>query len=431
MSEHKWKKFWGDTKEKLQYLKLDEDIDLDDPIQVEERELSSGNIMKIDLPEGDLKEKLEQNRIRRIRRGLIIGVLAAFVIGGFVLYNKLHTFEDYTIVESIENTVSGGTKYESVGKNIYRYNSDGVSCISRENEVNWSITYNMQAPICDVSDTTMAIAEQQGNQVYVIDENGLIGNFEALLPILKVRVSDQGVVAVVLEDEGITWVNLYRPDGTLIADDKTTLDDSGYPLDIDISPDGERLMVSYLCVENGILSSKVVFYNFGDKGEAASNYVVSSETFLETVVPEVYFAGNSCAVAVADNGFYVFRGNSVPKLSYQANFEEEIVSTFHDEEQIGFLFRSSTEGYDYRLEMYNYRAKKEASRDINASFDEIRIQNDQILMYSDRECHVFSLSGRKKFASAYEKDIVELFYFSEYRKYLVITNDSFDRIRIS
>lgn len=431
MDKKKWEKRWGQLKEKLQYLKLEEESDLDDPIQVEERELSSDTIMKIDLPEGDLKEKLEQNRKRRMQRGVLVGALVVGVAAGFLLYNKFHTFQDYTIVESYENPISGGTKYESVGKNIYRYNSDGVSCITRDNEVKWSITYNMQAPIADVSGKTMAIAEQQGNQVYVINENGIVGSFEALLPILKVRVSDQGVVAVVLEDDGITWVNLYKPDGTLIVDDRTTLGESGYPLDIDISPDGERLMVSYLGVEEGIMSSKVVFYNFGEKGEAASNYVVSSETFVESVVPEVYFAGDASAVAVMDNGFAVFRGSSVPKLSVQKTFEEEIVSTFHDEERIGFLFQSTEEEYDFRLELYNYRARQETSRNINASFDEVRIQNDQILMYSDRECHVFTLNGRKRFESPYEKDIVELFYFSEFRKYLVITNDSFDRIRIS
>ncbi len=431
MSENKWTKLWGQTKENLRFLKIDEDSELDDQLQVEEKELSSGNIFRIDLPEGDLKEKLEKNRIRRIRQRVIIAVLAACIISGFVLYNKLHTFEDYTIIESFENNVSAGTKYEAVGKNIYRYNSDGVSCVTRENEVKWSITYNMQAPIADVSGTTMAIAEQQGNQVYVVNEDGLVGSFEALLPILKIRVSNQGVVAVVLEEEDITWVNLYRPDGTLIADDKTTVAESGYPLDVDISPDGERLVVSYLGMDEGIMSSDVVFYNFGDAGESSNNYVVSRETLVDTVVPEVYFTGNSTAVAVSDNGFSVFRGSSTPKLSVQKEFEEEIISTFHDDDRIGFLFRSTDEEHDYRLELYNYRGKKKTSRNIDAEFDEIRIRNGQILMYSDSECHIFTMSGTKRFESPYEKEIVDIFYFSEYRKYLVITRDSFDRIRIS
>ena len=424
MDKEKMNKFF-------QFLKLEEEPDLDDQLQVEEKELPTDTILKIDLPEGNLKEKLEQNRLRRLRRRLIIAVLAVCVIGGFTLYNWLHMFHDYTIVESFENNVSGGTQYQQAGKNLYRYNSDGVSCVTRENEVIWSITYNMQAPISDISGTTMVIAEQQGNQIYVVDEDGLVGSFESLLPILKVRVSNQGVVLAVLEDSNVTWVNLYKPDGTSIASDKTTVGESGYPLDVDVSPNGEKVAVSFLNVEEGIPTSNIVFYNFGSEGKAKNNYVVTSEKVVGTVVPQIYFTGNATAAAITDNGFLVFKGNKVPKLSETVTFQEEIVSTFHDEERLGFLFRSADVEHDYRMELYNYSGRRTKSREISADFDRIKIQNDQIIMYSDSEIHVFTDSGIKRFGSHYEKEITEVFYYSEFRKYLVITRDSFDRIRIS
>ena len=133
------------------------------------------------MPEGDLKEKLERNRRWVFRRRVALLVLVVLVVGGFVLYNRMYTFTDYVIVDSYENEVASGSKYEAVGKNIYRYNSDGVSCVSRKNELKWSITYNMQGPIADVCGDTMAIAEQQGNQVYVVNKDGLVGNFETCL----------------------------------------------------------------------------------------------------------------------------------------------------------------------------------------------------------------------------------------------------------
>lgn len=416
-------------KEQLSFLKMEEDEE--DDLEVEEKPLSSGDEIKIDLPEGNLKEKLEQNRKRRFRTRAAILALVVIVIGGFVLYNQLHTFTDYIITESIENVVSSGTRYEAVDKYIYRYNSDGVSCVSRNNELKWSITYNMQAPIVDVCGKTMAIAEQQGNQVYVVNEEGQIGSFETLLPILKVRVSKQGVVAVVLEDDNVTWINLYKADGTAIASDKTTVAESGYPLDMDISPDGEKLAVSYLGIEEGIMQTNVVFYHFGSVGKAEDDYVVSSATYQETVMPEIYFAGNAVAVAVADNGFVVFKGSSEPKQSAIVSFDEEIVSCFHDDDRIGFLFDDSTDENDYRMEIYNYRGKRKANRLVDADFDEIKMQDGQILMFSEKGCHIFTASGRKRFDSPYEKAVQDIFYFSSFRKYLVITNDSFDWIRIS
>lgn len=429
MNKDKWNKNFQQMKEQLNFLKMEEDEE--DDLEVEERTLSSGDEVKIDLPEGNLKEKLEQNRKRRFRTRLAIAALVVIVIGGFVLYNQLHTFNDYIITESIENVVSPGTKYEAIGKYIYRYNSDGVSCVSRSNELKWSITYNMQAPIADVCGRTMVIAEQQGNQVYVVNEEGQIGFFETLLPILKVRVSKQGVVAVVLEDDNVTWINLYKADGTAIASDKTTVAESGYPLDMDLSPDGEKLAVSYLGIEEGIMQTDIVFYHFGSAGQAENDYVVSRTTCQEVVMPEIYFTGNACAVAVSDNGYVVFKGSNEPKQSAVVSFDQEIVSCFHDDDRIGFLFADTTGEADYRMEIYNYRGKRKAKRLVNADFDEVKMQDGQIIMFSEKECHVFTASGRKRFDSPYEKTVQDIFYFSSFRKYLVITNDSFDRIRIS
>lgn len=429
MDKDKLTKLSETLRDKLEFLKQEEDFE--EELQVEEKPLSSGEGLKKDLPEGDLKQKLEQNRIRKFRMRAAAVSLAAVVVMAFFLYNKLYTFTDYVIAESIDNTAAAGSKYVSVGKNLYRYNSDGVSCVTRDNEMLWSITYNMQAPIVDLCGETMVIAEQQGSQIYVVNQNGLVGSFESVLPILKVRVSEQGVVAAVLQEDDVTWVNLYKADGTAIANDKTTVGESGYPLDIDLSPNGEKLAVSYLGVSKGNMNSNVVFYHFGAAGQSEKDNIVSSTSFAGLVVPEIYFNSNSEAVAVKDNGFVVFEGKDAPKQVAEVNFEEEIVSAFHDENRIGFLFNSEEEGYRYRMELYTYQGRKKTTRQISADFDKIKIENEQILMYGDKNCDIFTLSGQKRFSSAYEKDIEELFYFSEYRKYLVITDDSFDRIRIS
>lgn len=430
MNKDKWKNIQGKLSDKLQFLKLGEEPELEDEIQIEEETLFSDAAAGAKLPEDDFEAKLARNRKWVFRRRIILAAVVLAVIGGFVLYNVLTTFRDYVIVDSYENEVSAGSEYVAAGNRIYRYSTDGISCVSRRNELQWSITYNMQAPIADVCGETMAVAEQQGNQVYVVNEDGLVGNFETLLPILKVRVSRQGVVAVVLQEEDVSWVNLYQADGTAIAEDKTTVTESGYPLDIDLSPDGQKLAVSYLGVKEGMISSDVVFYHFGSAGQVENDYVVSRETYTDTVIPEIYFTDNARAVAVADNGYMVFRGSDAPEQSEIVTFEEEILSTFHDEDAIGFLFESREEGYAYRMELYNYRGRRRFSKNLNSEFERIKIQNGQILMYSDRSIDIITSSGQMRFTSAYEKSIADIFYFSEFRKYLVITDEGFDRIRI-
>ncbi len=425
MNGKKWKDIFEKLAGKLRFLKPDDESEPDD-LQIEEKPLSSGKT----APEDDLRTLLALRRRKKFWARLFGLILVVGIAGAFAAYNSFHTFSDYTIAGSYENEVAGGTQYVPLGKYICRYNADGVSCVTRKNVLNWSITYNMQAPIADVCKDTLVIAEQQGTQVYVVNKDGLVGNFETLLPILDVRVSNQGVVAVVLWEDEVTWVNLYEPDGASIVSDKTTITGSGYPLGIDLSPDGQKLAVSYLSVEGGIVTSSVVFYHFGEAGKPEDNYIVSSVSYQDTVIPEIYFTDNSRAVAVSDSGYIVFQGSDAPKETVSVTFDEEIVSVFHDENAIGFLFDSSQEGYAYRLELYSYRGRKKTAKDINAAFDKIKMENGQIILYNSNGCSVYTVSGRERFTSAYEKEISEIFYFSEFRKYLVITPDSFDRIRI-
>lgn len=427
----KWKERLDRIFSRLHFLRLDEDLDEEEEIQVEETILPSGDSRTGDLPGNGLREKLAQRRRWLFRGRIFVVALAACIAGGFALYNSVHEFQDYVIVSSIPNEVSAGTQYRAAGKNLYRFNTDGISCVTRGNELKWSITYNMQAPIADICGNTMAVAEQQGNQIYVVDKDGLAGSFETLLPILKIRVSGQGVVAAVMQEDDVTWVNMYRADGTLITSDKTTIPDSGYPIDMDVSPDGEKLVVSYLKTNKGIISSEIVFYDFGQAGQSEDDHVIGRETFEETVMPEVYFISNSRAAAVSDHGYVVYRGAGAPKRAASVEFEEEIMGCFHDGKRIGFLFRGSTEDYNYHMELYNYSGRRRTSCDIDADFEEIKIENGQILMYSDEGCSIFTTSGRKRFSSGYEKEIADIFYFSEFRRYLIITRDSFDKIRIS
>ena len=408
---------------KLKFLRLT-DPDRDDQLDIEEESIQEAG-------GGSLRQRIAGSKRQALIRRGAVAVLILIIVLGFYLYNRYHTFYDYVVAKSYENEVSSGTQYLSAGKYIYRYNSDGISCVNRKNNLKWSITYNMQAPMADACGDTVVIAEQQGTQIYIVNKDGLVGNFQTLLPIMKVRVSKQGVVAAVLREDDVTWVNLYEADGSSIANDKTTVRESGYPVDIDLSPDGQRLAVSYLGVGGGVVTSDVVYYHFGSAGQNMENHVVSETIYQQITVPELYFLDNSQSVVVRDDGFSVYKGSDEPEEAVSVSFEQEILACFHDEDYIGFLFTSQDEDYAYRLELYNYNGRKKLSRNINTEYEKIRIQNGQIIMYSDRHIEVFTSYGTKRFSSDYEKSIEDIYYFSEFRKYLVITGDSFDKIRIS
>ena len=364
------------------------------------------------------------------RRVVLPCIILGIVLIGMLVFNRVITFHNYVLAASYTNNVSSGSNYKIAGSDIYKYNADGISCVSRSNDIRWSITYSMQGPIADTCGTVMAVAEQQGMKIHIVDKDGEIGSFETDNPILKVKVSGQGLVAAILAEDDVTWVNLYQPDGTLIASDKTTMMDFGYPVDCAISPDGTRVVVSYIKINGGALTDDVVFYHFGQAGQKKENHIVGKWTYDGVIVPELYYVDDSQAVAVSGAGFTVYTGTDTPKRGTVVTFSQEIISSFHENDSIGFIFRS-TEGEDpYRMELYRLNGKKRSETTLNAQYTTARLQNDQILLFDDRNMTVYTSSGHMRFQADYEKTIVDMFYLKEYRKYLVITPDSFDRIRI-
>ena len=255
-------------------LDLDLDEELNDPdIRIETYEMTEDPQVKEELWDKIKKhQKFVHNR-NAITMGLLFILL--FGLGTFLFF---HTGSTYLTSDRIERNDVSSTQYLEFGDYFLKYSSDGVACVDSKSNTKWSTTYSMQAPFVDVCGTTAVIADQQGMQVYVFDEEGLKGQFQTKLPIQKARVATQGVVAVILADDDVTWVNFYDASGTLIAENRTTIDDFGYPLDMALSPDGIKMAVSYMRVNGNKISTHIAFYNFGSAGQMELNRFFSVTT---------------------------------------------------------------------------------------------------------------------------------------------------------
>lgn len=389
---------------------------------------------------GKLSEKLKSLTARFGRRGekdqvtlyLLVTLAAAGLIAAisFWFYNRTHLFDDYTVLQSVEENDVEGTQYALLGKNVIKFSHDGVFCVTTSNSTKWSAAYSMQTPVCDICGHTMVIAEQQGDQVYVINTKGVLGSFRTSLPIMKARVSSSGVTAVVLSDTDATWINLYSVDGAVLASVKTTLQASGYPLDIALSPNARQMMVSYLMEEGGVLTGKIVFYDFSSADASDDSHRAGEASYPGTVFPQVYYADSKTPVAVADNGYVVFNSGRKITEKKRVDFHEEIISTFHDDENIGFIFRSRQSDMKYRMQIFNLAGKETMQTEFAFDYSDVRMENGEILLQNASDLYIYRTSGKQKLSVAYKKEARYFDSISGLRKYLVITETSMDRIRL-
>ena len=125
----------------------------------------------------------------------------------------------------------------------------------------------MQSPCVSVRSGWVAVGDYNGNLIYDISQDGTSKQIDTNLPVKSLSVAANGVVAAILEDGDVTWINVYNPTGEKAVGIKTTMQKSGYPVSVSLSDNGKLMMVAYLKAESGSMKSIVSFYNFDEVGQ--------------------------------------------------------------------------------------------------------------------------------------------------------------------
>lgn len=141
-------------------------------------------------------KKLWKHRGAVLIKYLIMFILLLLAAYGILYYTANRSYSDYSVVSSTQRQDTLTTRYASFGGKILKYSRDGISYTDEKNSLLFSITYTMQEPMLALSEKAGAVANKNGNQIFVFDQKSSKGEIKTLLPIKQMAVSDQGVVAV-------------------------------------------------------------------------------------------------------------------------------------------------------------------------------------------------------------------------------------------
>lgn len=377
----------------------------------------------------EYNDKLKHHHKMVIIRIAILAVVVLAGIGAGYLYFQNKVYSKYEVLAEAEKKDSETSYYKSYNGKILKVSCDGVSCISAKNEMIWNQTYEMQHPISDICGTYVAVAEENGNKILIMNTDGMQGEIETLLPIKKVQVASQGVVAVLLDDGTVSKIHYYDKLGNLLAENKAPIEKSGYPLDITISDDGLKMGVSYLQVENESVVSVIAFYNFDSVGSNEIDHLVSSQKYEGIIIPTLQFVDNNTAVFYGDSKFGIYQGSQKPVSVFESNVKDEIQSVFYNSQYIGMVLKNQEGELPNRIEVYNLKGGQILKKDFNFSYDEIEISNKQILMYNENECCIMNLRGVEKFRYEFKESVLNILPVSK-NKYILISGNKIQEIKL-
>lgn len=368
------------------------------------------------------KRKLKMNRMQwTIAAGVLI--LAVVLVYALVKNNKVAS--SYEVVTSMSRGDDTSVYYCMMRKGMVKYSKDGVAMTDKSGTVLWNQTYEMASPTMTSAGDYVAVGDIGANTIYIFNEYGQLGRVSTDVPIQEIQISEQGVVAAVLSDTSSNYINLYDKQGNSLGSIKASLENTGYPLAIALSPDASKLAVSYLIVKSGSMQSRIVAYDFSD---VEGDHLLDTQE-LEGLYPKAAFLDSREVVLFGEKGFVLYQADS-KKIETQENFESEINSVFCTNQKLGFIFKNEDDNGKYRMEIYNKAGKKSSTYYFDLDYSGMTADDDEVILYSDEEMLIYQMGGRVRFRGTFNTAVTGVMPSWEDGLYWLIDDQSLREIRI-
>lgn len=387
-----------------------------------------------------LSERNESQRIENAKKwhkrkiGIIIGAILAVILF-FIIFSvwKYYTkdYNSYKVLDSIKRKDSQATIYRAYNNKLMKYSRDGAVGFNEQLDMEWSGSYNFSSPIMEQCGKYIALADLGGTEVYVFDGSDSPKDVNVLYPIAQIRISTQGVLAVVMNRDSSDLVQIYdATNNELLVEFTTSISEDGYPVDIALSSDGTKLVTSYLNVTNGSPTSRVTFYNLGEVGKNYSNNIVSAKTYEKEIISKVEFLGNNTVCAFGEKGYYLYSMKQLVEELHSKSYKKKIKSIFFDESSFGFVLEPNSKSEKYKVVLYDLNGKEKMSEFIDFSYNEVYVLMDEIIFTSDQECHILRKNGKEKLNCTFHTPISYILPTDTFKQYILVDDNSISIIKI-
>lgn len=375
------------------------------------------------------EEKVKRPVGKRLKKiGIILLLLCAIGIVTYLIFsiyrNSFGTFGGYEILSAIEKGNGSSTKYTSYNNLLLKYSRDGATAINENGEYLWNGSYEMKDPVVDTCGDYVVVGDRGSKLVHIFNESGAVNSITVEYPIVNVQVANQGVVAVMMEEDNVVYITLYKPNGDVISGNIHAIIKSGFPLSMALSNDGTKMVLSFLDVISGSVKTNIACYNFDEVGKNENNNFVGGSIFENEVVAKVDFITNDIVCFYRDKGFTLY--SMERKLGEspitEVAFETSIQSIFSSSSYLGFILDTAEEEYKYQVVVYDIKGNKILEKGINFDYSDVNMNDSEIVLYNYSECFVMSINGRVRFQYKFEDNIDAMYGVSKNKFYLVNGN---------
>lgn len=402
----------------------------------ENNQIDADNVIPINAQEKGTGNKIKQRimAFAQKRVSLIIFAVAvlALLVGAYFMMHM--TYHGYRVLRHNDTYYENTADYLQFGGNLLKYTPDGVSYINTNGDTVWTAGVDMKRPMAVSCGDYVVVADMSGNSIFIFSKDGQVSNQTMPYTICDVDVSSQGCIAVVLESDKTNYINCYDKSGDIIYEMQTTIDKSGYPLDIAISNDGQKLVTSYICIVGNHVENHLAAYNFGVVGQNANaDRLVGEFTYDNELVSKVEFTDNDTIVAFGTKTITVFSMKEKPTIKKSIDYSGEIMSVFSNKKYIGYVQNVMQEGTTeprYKVSVYDLKGNKDFSVYINFDYDAIYTADREIIFSGGSRCEIIRKNGSVKFDGTFTGNVLSVTPTGSRNEYVVVYDNATEIIKL-
>ncbi len=373
------------------------------------------------------KTKTEQRHLMiKIALAILCGVL---LLGLIVVQYVFRTFTTYRVVHEAEISYKEEYWSKKLGDNLLLYNKDGMRCMDTKGKVVWDITYQIQDPCTVVDGSMVAVAGYGENLIYIMNEDEKLGEINTNLPIRNLCVAEAGYVGAVLDDNDVYWVYIYDAKGNEISRARTSMEQSGYPISLDLSANGKILGVSYLYLDAATVQSNVAFYNLGEVGQNYTDQYMSGYIY-EEIVPELHYMDKDTAMAISSGRLMIYEGGEKPTVLKEILLDDTLLAAHWGDDNVVLVYHGTAEQGKYVMQVYDAKGNLRLEKEFDMDYSDIKSQNGIITIYDSDEILVYTLDGRERYLGGLGAGIRSIEPTSKKYRYMVLFEEFYKIIEL-
>lgn len=277
-------------------------------------------------------------------------------------------------------------------------NKDGFKRVDKNGKVKWDQPFSMINPRIRVQGDYILIADIGGTDFYAFSKSGLIYNKKVNNPILLCDINESGNVTIIEENRDAHMLTVYDVDGKPRFKRNTTIDRSGYPTDLAISPSGEQLVVNYLDVSDIQPKSNLVFFDLNYKSIYAVDQIVNAVELEGDIIGELICMGANEYIAFSSTQLKGYKFIDEGIETFTIDLTNKIIDVVGGDDFFAVAYGEPLAGFDEDLSgkviLYDKNGNKINNFNVDGQLTHVSLKEDQLIIGSNRTYLSIEKNGR-------------------------------------